>query len=145
MRSPLGFSFANAFLRNREKNWLNSCPQGFKPVFYRHYVDGTYVVNVLYKSNDHLMYFQEFLISCHISMSFSMETERHNKLSFVDVEIIRKEVKFTTIIFRKPTFSCVYSNFERFLPSVYKFGMVYTLVYRYFFIFARIGENFVEN
>ena len=67
-------------------------------------------------------------------MSFSMETEKENKLSFLDVEVIREQGKFTTAISRKPTFSGVYSNFERFLHSVYKFGMVYTLVYRYFHI-----------
>ena len=55
-------------------------------------------------------------------MSFSMETE----LSFLAVEVIRKQGKFTTTVYRKPTLSGVYSNFERFLPSVYKFGMVYT-------------------
>ena len=47
-----------------------------------------------------------------------METEKENKLSFFDVEIIRKQEKFTTTIYRKPTFSGVYSNFESFLPSV---------------------------
>ena len=31
----LGPSSANAFLPCLEKNWLDSCPQGFKPVFYR--------------------------------------------------------------------------------------------------------------
>ena len=31
-----------------------------------------------------------------------------------------------------PTFSSVYSNFGSFLPSVYKFGMVYTLVHKCF-------------
>ena len=35
MGSPLGPSLSNAFLSYHEKNWLNSCPQGFKPVFYR--------------------------------------------------------------------------------------------------------------
>ena len=65
-------------------------------------------------------------------MSFSMETEKENKLSFFDAEIIREQGKFTTVVYRKPTFSGVYSNFERFLPSVYKFGMAYTLVYRCF-------------
>ena len=35
-------------------------------------------------------------------------------------------------IYRKSTFSGMYSNFENFLPSVYKFGMVYTLGYRCF-------------
>ena len=35
MGSPLGPSLANVFLSYHEKNWLNSSPQGFKPVFYR--------------------------------------------------------------------------------------------------------------
>ena len=67
-------------------------------------------------------------------MSFSMETKRENKFSFVDVEVIRKQGKFTTTIYGKPTFSGIYSNLESFLPSVNKFGMVYTLVYRCFCI-----------
>ena len=69
-----------------------------------------------------------------------METEKENKLSFLDVEVIREQGKFTTTIYRKPTFSGVYSNFESFLPSVYKFGMVYTLVYRCF----RICSNWTQ-
>ena len=52
-------------------------------------------------------------------MSFSMETEKENKLSFFDVEIIRKQEKFTTTIYRKPTFSGVYSNFEIFYLRLY--------------------------
>ena len=39
MGSPVGSSLANAFLSYHEKNWLSSCPQGFKPVFYRRYAD----------------------------------------------------------------------------------------------------------
>ena len=66
-----------------------------------------------------------------------METESQNKFSFLDIDVIRERGKFSTTIYRKPTFSGVYSNFERFLPSAYKFGMVYTLVYRFF----RICEN----
>ena len=51
-----------------------------------------------------------------------METEMNHKLSFPDVEIIRKQSKFTMKIYRNPTFSGVCSNFESFLLSVYKFG-----------------------
>ena len=47
-------------------------------------------------------------------MSFSMETERQNKFSFLDIEVIREQGKFSTTIYRKPTFSGVYSNFESF-------------------------------
>ena len=66
MGSPLGPSLANAFLSYHEKNWLNNCPQGFKPAFYRRYVDDIFK---LFKSNDHLKYFQNFLnpvtLTCH--------------------------------------------------------------------------------
>ena len=75
---------------------------------FRRYVDDIFL---LFKSNDHLKYFQDFLNSCHINMSFSMETEKENKLSFLDVEVIREQGKFTTTVYRKPTFSGVYSNF----------------------------------
>ena len=112
-------------------------PQGLKPVFYRRCVDEIFI---LFKSNDHLKYFQDFLNSCHINMSFSMETEKENKLSFLDVEIIRKQGKLTATFYRKPTFRGVHSNFESFLPSVYKFGMAYTLVYRCF----RICSNWTQ-
>ena len=69
-----------------------------------------------------------------------METEKENKLSFLDVEIIREQDKLTATSYRKPTFSGVYSNFESFLPSVYKFVMAYTLVYRCF----RICSNWTQ-
>ena len=40
-------------------------------------------------------------------MSFSMEAEKEKKLSFLDVEIIHKQGKCTTRIYRKATFSGV--------------------------------------
>ena len=49
--------------------------KGFKSVFYQHYVNDIYI---LFKSNDHLKYFQDFLNSFHINMSFSMEAEKQN-------------------------------------------------------------------
>ena len=52
-------------------------------------------------------------------MSFSKETEKESKLPFLAVEILHEQGKFTTIVYRKPSF----------LPTVYKFGMVYTLVF----------------
>ena len=94
MGSPVGPSLSNAFLSHQKNNWLNSCPQGLKQVFYRRCVDDTFI---LFKSNDHL---KDFLNSCHINMSFSIKTEKENKPSFLDVEIIRKQGKFTTTIYR---------------------------------------------
>ena len=99
---------------------------------------------MLLKSNDNLKYFQDFLNSCHIKLSFSMKTEKENKLFFLDIEIIHKQDKFTTTVYQKPTLSGVYSNVASFLPSVYKFGMVYALIYDVF-IFAQIGHNSILN
>ena len=68
-------------------------------------------------------------------MSFSMETEKESILSFLDFEIICEQGKFTTTIYRKPTFRGIYSNFLKvFIIDLYRFGMVYTLVYRCFHI-----------
>ena len=44
------------------------------------------------------------------------------------VYINKKQTVVTTIYFQ-PTFSGMYSNLERFLPFVYKFGMLYTLLW----------------
>ena len=44
MGSPLGPSLANAFLSYHEKYWLKNSPQGFKPVFYRRYVDDIFIL-----------------------------------------------------------------------------------------------------
>ena len=51
MGSPLGPTIANFFLSFYEVKWLEQCPNEFKPVFYRRYVD---VVFVLFKSAEHL-------------------------------------------------------------------------------------------
>ena len=53
-------------------------------------------------------------------------------MSFVGVEILQEQDKFTTTIYGKPTFSGIYSDFKSFLASIYKFVMVYILVYRCF-------------
>ena len=80
MVSPFGVFLANAILSSHEKNWFSSCPQGHKPVLYWLYVDNIFV---FLKSNDHLQYFQE--------LSVSMEIDRQNKFSFLDVEVFREQ------------------------------------------------------
>ena len=49
---------------------------------------------------------------------------------FLDVQISREDKTFTTSVYCKPTFSGVYTHFDNFLPSAYKFGTVYILTYR---------------
>ena len=56
------------------------------------------------------------------------------------LKLYANKVNLQPQIYRKSTFSGVYSNFESFLPSVYKFGTAYTLVYRCF----RIWSNWTQ-
>ena len=129
MGSPLGPSLANTFLTHHERDWLDSSPLEYRPLYYRRYVDDIFV---LFKSSDHLKRFQSYLNSCHVSMSFTIETEQENKISFLDVNVIREQGEFITSVYRKPTFSGVYTQFDSFLPDTYKIGMVYTLANRCF-------------
>ena len=129
MGSPLGSTMANVFLSFYEVKWLEQCPKEFKPVCYRRYVDDIFV---LFESTVHLLKFRDYFNTCHPNMSFSFEQEKNGKLSFLDAEVSREKGKFVTAVYRKPTFSGVYTLFESFLPTVYKFGMAYTLAYRFF-------------
>ena len=51
MGSTLGPSLANAFLAHYEQIWLNDCPDDFKPVYYKRYVNDIFV---LFRSPHHL-------------------------------------------------------------------------------------------
>ena len=51
MGFPLGPSLANAFLAHYEQISLNDCPDEFKPVYYKRYMDDIFV---LFRSPHHL-------------------------------------------------------------------------------------------
>ena len=147
MGSPLGPTMANVFQSFYEMKWLEQCPNEFKPVFYRRYVDDIFV---LLESTEHLSKFHAYLNTCHPKMSFSFELEVNGKLSFLDVEVSRQQGKFVTTVYRKPTFSGMYTHSDSCLPTDYKAGMIYTLTYRCFKIcsdWTRFNEelNFLKH
>ena len=65
-------------------------------------------------------------------MSFSFEEEVNGKSSFLDVEVSRQQGKFVTTVYRKPTCSGLYTQFDSLLAADYKVGMTYSLAYRCF-------------
>ena len=88
-------------------------------------------------------------------MKFSFEDEKDGKLSFLDVEVSQEGNKFATTVYHKPMFRGVYTHFFSFLPTTYKFSMIYTLVFRCFSIcsnwtnfhneLAFLKDIFLEN
>ena len=141
MGLPLGPTMANVFLSFYEMKWLEQCHNEFKPVLYRRNVDDIFV---LFESAEHLSKFHAYLNTCHPNMSFSFEQGINDKLLFLQVEVSQQQGKFVTTVYRKPTFSGVYTHFDSFLPEVYKVCMIYTLAYRCFKICSD-RTNFMKN
>ena len=129
MGSPLGPALANIFMCNFENEWLKDCPHSLKPVFYRWYVDDIFV---LFSSIDQAEEFKKCLSSKHPNINVSLEKENEGRLSFLDVNIFRKKEKFATNVYRKKTFSGVYTNFDSFIPETYKTGLIQSLLFRCF-------------
>ena len=117
MGSPLGPTFVNVFLCYHEKIWLQNCPSEFKPVIYRRYVDDTFL---LFRSKHHIKKFRNYLNCQHNNIKFISETENENFISFLDIKITRDINKFMTSVYRKPTFSGVFTNFGSFILKSYK-------------------------
>ena len=65
--------------------------------------------------------------SKHPNISFSLESESNKKMFFLDVQILRGNGRFRLTVQRKPTFSSVYTHFDSFPPTTYKFSMIYIL------------------
>ena len=68
----------------------------------------------------------------HSNFKFNFEVEQNNSFSFLDVKICRENDRFTTSIYRKLTFSAVFTHFNSFIPASYKHGLVNTLIFRCF-------------
>ena len=131
MGSPLGPTLANAFMCHHEKVWIETCPADFRPKFYRRYVDDIFV---LFEHEEQLDKFKDFLNGYHPSLKFTSEKECDGKMPFLDFSIFREGGKFSTKVYRKSTFTGLYTNYNSLIPKCYKFGLVLTLLHRIFAI-----------
>ena len=147
MGSPLGPTLgptlANAFLCHYEKEWLDSCPVEFKPKLYKRYV---YNISVMFQSRDYVKKFVDYMNTKHPNISFTFEVEDQNNFSFLDIKIIRNIEKKAsdTLVYRKSTFSGVYTNFKSFIPMAYKIGLLETMLFGCFSICSSY-ETFHEK
>ena len=70
----------------------------------------------------------------YLHITFTFKHEHSSSFSFLVVKICHKYNKLSTYVYTKPTFSRVFTDFKSFIPTVYKFGLVYTLIHRSFSI-----------
>ena len=126
MGSPLGPTLANALLCHYEKEWLDNCPSHFKPIVYGRYVDDIFV---LFSSKEHLQPFIDYMNKQHRCIKFTSETEQNNT-SFLDINITRQNNQLKTSVYRKPTFSGVFTHYESYTVQSYKKSLIFTLLFR---------------
>ena len=125
MGSPLGLIVADIFLCHHKTTWLKNGPKSLKTVYYKRYV---YDIFALFEKPEQVSRFVKYMNKRHKNIKFSFETEKDNSFSFLDVKICREKDKFTTSVFRKDTFSGVYTNFSTITALEHIFGLVYKLL-----------------
>ena len=114
MGSPLGPILANAFLCHYKKEWLDNCPIHFKPVIYKRHVDDIFV---LFSSKEHQLFvdYKDKQPKC---LKFTSKAENDNSFSFLDIKITLHNQQFKTYVYRKPTFSGVFTHYESCLGQI---------------------------
>ena len=76
--------------------------------------------------------FQCYLHCQHPNIKFIFKVEEKSSLSFLDIKISRISNSFSTGIYRKVTFSKVFTNFESFILVPYKSDLIFKLIFRAF-------------
>ena len=121
MGSPLFPILANIFVIFYERFLFDRFP---KPSIYLRYVDDTFTCS----RNEALLFFHS-LNDLHPSSTFTMEEEKDNKLPFLDVLMERRSSALLTCIYRKPTFTGLYLNWDSFAPKYRKVNLIKGLTF----------------
>ena len=95
---------------------------------------------VLFESEIQVELFKYFMNICHPKMKFTLEKEQNNCFNFLDVKVIREDNVFTTSVYRKLSFSSVYTHFDSYMPLSCKFRLVSTIIFRSFTICSDIPK-----
>ena len=123
MGSPLGPVLANIFMGYCEQQ----IPRSNLPLFYRRYVDDTFAVfEPANKSEE----FLTSLNNIHCSLKFTTEMEHENAIPFLDINVQRTGNELHRSIYRKKTFTGLYTRFDSFCPMNQKLSTLKSLVAR---------------
>ena len=127
MGSCLGPTYADCFLGYFEQQWLRDCPLVFKPLYYRRYVDDTFLI---FKRPSHVELFLDYLNSKHRNIKFTSEVEIEGKISFLDILVTKGREGFSTSVYRKNTYTGLGLNYLSFSAYLFKINSIRTLINR---------------
>ena len=76
--------------------------------------------------------FLQYLNNCHANIKFTVEFEENCTIPFLDILIKRHNHTFSTSIYRKKTFTGLYTKWDSLTPRKYKVNLIRTLTFRCF-------------
>ena len=108
------------------------------------YVDDTFL---LFHNINQIQKFKYYLNPQDVNIKFTSEIEINNSLSFLEIKIAGENNKFNTSVYRKLTFSGVFTNFESFIPNSYKYTLIFTLLHKAFKLCSNfeLSHQKIEN
>ena len=127
----LGPALANISVSHQEEKLSNVVN---RPLAYFRYVDDTFAI---FNNEDNCNAFLSHLNSLHPSLRFTHEKESNHSLPFLDVLVERHDSKFSTSVYRKPTFTGQYLRWNSFSPHKRKINFIGTLVHKAFMICSK--------
>ena len=125
MGSPVSAVIANLYMESFEEQAITT--SSFELRIWKRYVDDTFTILDRENVDD----FLQHLNNQQPSIRFTMETEKDNKLAFLDTAVLREpDGRLTTSVYRKPTHTDQYLAYDSHHPQSVKRGIVKCLYER---------------
>ena len=125
MRCPVSVVMANLYMESFEEQAITTSP--YEPRIWKRYVDDAFTILDRENVDD----FLQHLNNQQPSIRFTMETEKDNKLAFLDTAVLREpDGRLTTSVYRKPTHTDQYLAYDSHHPQSVKRGIVKCLYER---------------
>ena len=117
--SPVSAVIANLYMETFEEQAIEPAPS--KPKIWKRYVDDIFTI----LDRDRVDSFLQHLNSQQPTIRFTMETENDNKIAFLDASVSREpDGSLTTSVYRKPTHTDQYLEYDSHHPQSVKRGIV---------------------
>ena len=110
-----------------QKRRLDVCPSHFKPIVYRRSVDDIFI---LFSSKEHLHPFVDYMNNQHRCIKFASKTEQNNTFIISNINITRQNNQVKTSVYRKPTFSSVFTHNGGYIDQYYKNSLIFNFLSR---------------
>ena len=118
MGSPVSAVIANLHMESFEEQAITT--SSYEPRIWKRYVDDTFTILDRENVDD----FLQHLNNQQPSIRFTMETEKDNKLAFLDTAVLREpDGRLTTSAYRKPTHTDQYLTYDSHHPQSEKRGI----------------------